>query len=177
MEEIWKEVEGYNGIYFVSNLGNVKSVDHYCENRVGSGKQTGKTLKKQPSKKGYLRVSLSLNKVKFTTGVHILVAKSFVENPEKKPQVNHKDGIKTNNYPDNLEWCTNQENQIHAVENGLVKHNLGEKHHLSKLTNNQVKNIRQLSKLGFTGKELAKDHNISTVAMSKILSNKTYINI
>jgi len=177
MEEIWKEIDGYNGIYFVSNLGNVKSITHYLTGRNGSGKQNGRVLKQTKCYKGYLRVSLSLDKKKFTTGAHRLVAKAFVSNPLNLPQVNHKDGIKTNNYPDNLEWCTNKENQIHAVKTGLINPNKGEKHHNSKLTNKQIINIRQLHKIGFTCKELAKDHNISEPAMSKILRNKTYINI
>ena len=56
-KEIWKEVDGYNGIYYVSNIGNVKSVDHYCMGRIGSGKQTGRILKPLQSLKGYLQIS------------------------------------------------------------------------------------------------------------------------
>lgn len=176
-KEIWKEVDGYNGIYFVSNTGKVKSIDHYCKGRVGSGKQIGRTLKQSVSHKGYLRVSLSLNKVRFNTGAHILVAKAFVPNPENKPQVNHKNGIKTDNYPDNLEWCTNKENQIHAVKNNLVKHNYCEKHHMSKLSNKDVEKARYRFTIVISNKQLSEEYGVSQTAMSKILRNKTYINI
>ena len=91
--EIWKVVSGYNGVYFVSNIGNVKSITHYCKGRLGSGRQNGRILKLQKCYKGYLRVTLSLNKTRFTTGVHRLVAQSFIPNTENKPLVNHINGI------------------------------------------------------------------------------------
>ena len=177
MEEIWKEIENYNGVYFVSNLGNVKSVDHYCKGRLGSGKQTGRILKQSLCNKGYLRVSLSNNKKRFSTGAHRLVAKAFIPNPKNKPQVNHINGVKTDNRVENLEWVTNKENQIHAIKNGLIIHNYGEKHHMSKLTNSQVLTARRMHELGWDNITFSNHYNISAAAMSKILRKETYINI
>jgi len=174
--EVWKKIEGFEN-YEVSNLGIVRSLDHFCENRLGSGKQTGRVLKQQKCKKGYLRVCLSINKKRFNTGIHRLVALAFIQNTKNKSQVNHINGIKTDNRVENLEWCTNQENQIHAVKNNLCNPNLADKHHNSKLTNEQVKTARKMHELGWNNITLAKHYSISNTAMSKILRKLTYINI
>lgn len=100
-------------------------------------RRSGRILKPQPNGKGYLRVILG-GKRYF---VHRLVVEKFIPNPESKEQVNHKDGNKTNNQADNLEWVTNQENRKHAVENGLQIS--GEKCPWAKLTKNDVLFIRE----------------------------------
>lgn len=175
--EIWKEVDGFNGVYFVSNKGNVKSVDHYCKGRKGSGKQTGRVLKLSESRKGYLRVSLSKDCKKFNTSAHRLVAKAFIPNPKNKEQVNHKDCDKKNNHVSNLEWCTGLENRRHAQENGRDNPNYGEDHHNSKLSNNQVLEARKLREKGCTINEIAIRFNVSKTAMCKIVNRVTYPNV
>lgn len=110
MKEIWKNIDGYDGKYQVSNLGNVKSY---------------KNLKKELCKNGYLRVTLYKEGKAKRFLVHRLVANTFLENKSNKPQVNHIDGNKTNNQINNLEWVTSSENNKHAHKIGLNKGSYG----------------------------------------------------
>lgn len=112
MQEIWKDIKGYEGIYQVSNLGKVKSLNYK------RGKHE-KEIKQVLNSRGYLEVGLFNGKVK-THRVHRLVAQTFIPNPENKDEVNHIDGNKKNNTVNNLEWNTSKENIHHAWENKLI---------------------------------------------------------
>lgn len=122
--EIWKDIEGYEGHYQVSNTGEVRSLPRAVEYVKGyTHRNDGRILEKVVLDNGvgkrYYIVSLSKdNKVK-RYRIHRLVASAFIPNPENKPQVNHIDGNKFNNNVENLEWVTVRENKLHAVYTGL----------------------------------------------------------
>lgn len=120
--EYWKEIPGFENYYEASNLGKIRRMQtptKYKDGRVAHFSQT--VLKPSTCKKGYLKVYLSKNSKKYTIRVHQLIAKTFLENPEGKKTVNHKDLNKQNNSIDNLEWATNLENMRHAFANGCFK--------------------------------------------------------
>ena len=104
--EIWKDIEGYEGCYQVSNKGNVRSVDRYIECRGSLRMQKGKVLKPYVNKYGYRQVILNGKNRPRLCRINRLVAQAFIPNPNNLPQVNHKDEIKTNDCVENLEWCT-----------------------------------------------------------------------
>lgn len=118
MEEIWKDIKGYEGLYQVSNLGRVKSFSHIVRCRNGKRIQPGKTLT-GAFDGNYLHVTLFKNGKRKICFIHRLVASTFIDNPYDLPQVNHKDGNKMNNNVKNLEWCSARDNLIHAFKLGL----------------------------------------------------------
>lgn len=113
MEEVWKDVPEYEGLYMISNLGNVLS------KVPNNGKPKKKIMKQSICSSGYMKVVLSKNGNHKQHMIHRLVAKAFIPNPENKETVNHIDGNKKNNCVDNLEWNTYSENLKHAYKNGL----------------------------------------------------------
>lgn len=113
MEEIWKDIKGFEGLYQVSNLGRVRSLDHYVKNGHGNRLVHGKVLKPYKSSHGYLFVALG-KKAKHRS-VHRLVATAFIQNLENLPDVNHKDENKSNNVSSNLEWCNHSYNALYGT--------------------------------------------------------------
>ena len=114
MEEIWKDIVGYEGLYQVSNLGRVKSLNYKCT-------KSEKILKTHPQRWGYLLVKLSYKDKAKDFQVHRLVASAFLDNPNNLPQVNHKDKNPSNNKVDNLEWCTPEYNTDYSCAKPILQ--------------------------------------------------------
>ncbi len=169
-QEVWKDVVGFEGYYQVSNLGNVKSFNKKAL-LVGND---GYILKACNSSKGYKFISLSAK----TAYIHRLVCIAFLPNPLNKPQVNHINGIRTDNRVENLEWCTSKENIIHAVKTGLSKFKCGVNHSRCKLTNEHVFKIRKLAAQGISSCKIAKEIGIvSPKQIRNIINRKKWTHI
>lgn len=177
--EEWRDIKGYEGRYAVSCLGRIKALKRHC-NSFRDGKIVRYNYKPQIMKpsvkgKGYLSVSLSKNKIKEQKYVHRIVAKCFILNTGNKPQVNHKNGIKTDNSVENLEWVTSSENLRHAISTGLRVFKNGENHHAAKIEDKTVLKIKHMlinSNLSII--EIAKFFCVSPNRVSKINNGYTH---
>lgn len=125
MNEIWRDIPNFEGLYQVSNLGRVKALEKYVNAGIKNNsevKRKGRILK-QYNKGGYLEVSLMKNNKRHYFKVHRLVATAFIPNFCNLPQVNHIDENKLNNNVDNLEWCTSKYNCNYGKRNNLIAQN------------------------------------------------------
>lgn len=116
MNEIWKDIQGYEGLYQVSNLGRVRSLNKY--DRRGRFKE-GKIKLISDNGNGYCVVNLKVDGEQKSRSVHRLVAQAFIPNPNNLPEINHIDGNKKNNTISNLEWCDRSDNLRHAIKHKL----------------------------------------------------------
>lgn len=120
VDEIWKDIQGYEGLYQASTKGRIRSLDRVVRMGEKNLRCTGRIFVGKINRFGYMSINISVNNSKKHYTIHRLVAQTFIPNPENKPQVNHINGIKTDNRVENLEWCTSKENSIHAWKNGLM---------------------------------------------------------
>lgn len=146
----YKEIPGYEGIYFIDSLGNVMNKN--------------KLLKPFKDKDGYLKVRLYKNGYK-NYFIHRLVAIAFISNEQNLPCINHINEIKNDNRKENLEWCTVKYNNRYSK-----KHN--------KLDDSKAKDIRDKYSLGKTSHyKIAKEYGVSPNAIMQVLKNKSYVSI
>lgn len=179
MNEVWKAIAGYDGVYEVSSIGRVRSLDHMVLGRYGGFvRKPGKVLRLKVEKTGYHRVCLRRPGHAFSATVHRLVAETFIPNQDGLPVVNHKDGDKVNNCVENLEWCTYKQNSIHAIQNSLYEHSRGESVCGAKLTESDVISVRNLYADGLLSqKAIADQFGIGQDAISLIVNRKRWKHI
>ena len=172
-EEVWKDIEGYEGMYQVSNKGNVKSLSRNVLRNNGKMQFINeKILKPQDSGHGYNRVNLYKNKKPRLITVHSLVLETFTNKREKDMVINHIDGDKKNNTLKNLEWCTSKENTMHGFETGLMKK--GERHSQAKLKDVQILDIKRIYSEGESSQRyLARKFNVTQATIWRIVNNKS----
>lgn len=166
--EKWVDIEGFDGLYMVSNFGRVLSSPKH-QNGYKS------IIRKQNiDNRGYLRVCVGKGGVKSTFKVHRLVAKYFLGNPCDLNEVNHKDGVKTNNAYDNLEWCTRGQNMVHAYANGLCKPKNGVNNINSKIGEEVVNGIYKSSK---QPKFIADEFSVKICTVYDIRNKRTWAHL
>lgn len=163
-----KDIKGFEGVYAVTEGGEIWSYP-----RNGTGGHNGIFMKQNLHTHGYLQVCLKTKGTASTRYAHRLVAETYLPNPYKKSEVNHKNGIKTDNRVENLEWSSSGENKQHAYDTGLRFG--GEGHNLSKLKAEEVIEIRNLYSNGQTDRGvLAKTFNVSPTLIWQIVRRKIW---
>jgi hypothetical protein len=169
MEETWKDIDGYNNAYQISNLGNVRSAH--------KSKKILKTDKDDPDRYVSVTLYLSVGKRR-KEKIHRLIAKAFIPNPENKSQVNHINGNKKDNSLEIFEWCTPSENVIHSYKTGLQKITRGSESVNVKLSEEQVLSIRnEYAKGGIFMKDLAKKYKVATSTICAVIQRHNWKHI
>ena len=176
--EIWKDIQGYENLYKISNLGRILSL------KIISSYNLPRIIKTFINSTGYSNVQLKNNKKYKNFLLHRLLAIAFIPNPFNLDFINHKDGNKLNNILENLEWCTRKYNSQHAVKIGLMtnKHRIGGKlpenlrKKMTKINKDIANNIRHDYSTGlYTYRNLEKKYNISDSQVGAIIKNKYWI--
>jgi len=171
--EIWRPVVGYEGKYEVSNLGRVRSLDRLVPRQgfAGPFRMRGRMLKPYLNQLGYPMVQITRG---IPTFVHLLVLEAFVA-PRKSGLVcNHLDANPRNNRVENLEWTTQTGNMQHAARLGLIRIYRGQENSNAKVTEEQVRTIRRLSKEGHSQRALAASFGIGRATVRSIIDRKNW---
>ncbi len=163
--EQWRPVVGYEGCYEVSDAG-----------RIRNQRRKGSILKPVKHENGYTFVMLSKNGAKKINSIHRIVAEAFIPNPENKPQVNHKNGIRNDNRLENLEWVTCSENAIHSFRVLGRKPNVakGIPSPARKLTDEQVRAIRRDPRKAHV---VGPEYGVDRKTVWSIRNGKTYCDV
>lgn len=166
MKDIWKDIEGFEGLYQISNIGQAKSLKDRC------GRYREKILKPRKNRDGYLQVCLYKNKKCYTKTLHRLVAITFIPNPNNYPQVNHKKEFeKDNNGTDNLEWISRKENMNYGTRTKRSAEKRSKKVYQYTLEGKFIKDWNSLSECGRNGFNFK---NISSCCNGKRKTHKKF---
>lgn len=178
--EVWKDVVGWEDRYEVSNLGRVKSKSYlkHTSNMHGpmSFMTKPKLMRQTPNASGYYTVDLRKDKTRGTGIVHRLVAKAFLDNPENLPIVHHKNHVRTDNYADNLEWCTQQHNVQCSYDSGFSS-NVGDLHPRKVLSEALVAEMKTLFRSGTTRHELVALYGFKYCTIDKAVRGINWSNV
>lgn len=165
-EEIWKSSREFPWLQ-VSNKGGVRTMDRVIKTKRGQRRYRGCVLKPQPTL-GYPHIVVQLRGLY----VHRMVAQAFVENPNNAPHVNHKNGVRSDNYSENLEWVTSKENHIHRCK--VLKRGIGSQQGGSKLTEIAIPEIRRLRANGVPVPVIASRYMVGTGCIYDIFRGKSW---
>lgn len=178
--EIWKDVVGYEGIYQVSNIGGLRSVERIIRKRGGSTGLLRSKILSPSTSNGYFTKMVRQNGIRKLLIVHRAVAMAFIPNPENKPQVNHMDLNRKNNNVSNLEWVTCAENLIHSRSVRPWNWERGQPNkrwRQAKLSIAQVRQIRKAKLKGVKTGFLAEKYKVTKCAIWEIATGRTWSNI